>query len=1277
MDHLREGPIPVRHTFSIQPCKTYLAKRKAPASKHCVNRLAPSSFLPSQHSALRTSRALKKKGLTPMASSSQHLTDACEYPKRIAEPRNCRRQTNGPACALLKSLVPVLFLALLSTTALGSTRRSFTKIRPTGANLPVTLSLGDFGATADGDTDDGPALQAALEALADAGGGTLFVPDGHYAIRTSVSVDFSGRATAVTIEGTPSSLPPPSPGDFGAGLGLTVEFHIKTGAEHNAITLRNLDSLLVQDLVFIGDPLVNDDAKVILETSGIKDAKLLRCEFYGVASFVPGGAIVFAEGGGLQIADSAFLGCAGNSGFYTSIIQIYNWTGISITGTRFVDYGNRPDFYSKTPYMSPFSWISIGGAAHLTNVSPRRDVVIQNVLLDEGAYNAISVRPDLLAVPDGGAISLLQLSNLYVNVTNLGEVGLRIQNVENVLIEDSHLGWSHNTIGAMHLSFVKNALLNHIECVASANTIIAGATVNELSVINSVYETLDSQAPVTRTITTAQLQDGPAERVKQTYLDILGHLPDKPGYVYWTQKIARCDAQQPCASNDQLLNYLNANPAATFTISGRLLDTEGAPLAAATVSLSGTHAFATLTDADGRYSFSNLATAGEYTVTPSKSFYSFTAGPGGAASQTFITPAGNQNADFTGALAHYSISGRINDSNYNPLSAALVTLSGGPDDFESQTVSTNALGDYSFANLPAGSEYSVTVAKSFYTFAPATQSITLAENVVNLSFVGTAQTHSIMGQVTNGTGPLPGAAVTLSGDAYQYVYSDASGNFRFEGLLAGGNYSITVTHQYYTFTPQTINNLLADWNGSFAGTVLHYTISGYVAVGGNGLGGVSMTLGGDTTETIVTNSGGGYAFTVNAGGKYTLAASKVGYVFAPDKVVYNEIGQNQNAIFTGTVAHYSISGRVNDSNYNPLSAALVTLSGGPGNSAPQTVSTNAQGDYSFANLTGASQYSVTVAKNFYTFAPATQSITLVENVVNLNFVGTAQTHSIMGQVTNGTGPLPGAAVTLSGDAYRYVYSDASGNFRFEGLLAGGNYNITVTHQYYTFTPQTINNLLADWNGSFAGTVIHYTISGYVAVGGNGLGGVSMTLGGDATETIVTKSGGGYAFTVNAGGKYTLAAAKVGYVFAPDKVVYDEIGQNYFQVFEGTVVPILLTSDEAGRAIAFNSITMLTEPFELFTTPLDFGPDRSTRLIVFAMNVPDDLNLLTAQAEDSLGNSYPLTVEFIGTLPNAGGIKQVNLRLDSHLATGSDIKINVKVGAAASNLVLVKIENPGD
>ena len=222
-----------------------------------------------------------------------------------------------------RTFVLALAFAFGLTSAYGANSSRATKTRhASGAGSTLTISLADYGAVGDGVTDDGPALQSALEALADAGGGNLFVPDGHYAIATPVSVDFSGRASAVAIQGTPSTSPAGPPGDAGRGLNLTAEFVIKTGEAQNAITLRNLVTLLVEDLVFIGDPAAGDDAKIVLTVSGINDATIHRCEFYGLASLGENGAIVYVEGSGLQITDSAFLGCAGNSGFYTPIVQI-------------------------------------------------------------------------------------------------------------------------------------------------------------------------------------------------------------------------------------------------------------------------------------------------------------------------------------------------------------------------------------------------------------------------------------------------------------------------------------------------------------------------------------------------------------------------------------------------------------------------------------------------------------------------------------------------------------------------------------------------------------------------------------------------------------------------------------------------------------------------------------------------------------------------------------------------------------------------------------------
>lgn len=50
------------------------------------------------------------------------------------------------------------------------------------------LNVRDFGAKGDGQTDDAPAIQRTLHAARDAGGGTVYVPGGNYAVRSILRI---------------------------------------------------------------------------------------------------------------------------------------------------------------------------------------------------------------------------------------------------------------------------------------------------------------------------------------------------------------------------------------------------------------------------------------------------------------------------------------------------------------------------------------------------------------------------------------------------------------------------------------------------------------------------------------------------------------------------------------------------------------------------------------------------------------------------------------------------------------------------------------------------------------------------------------------------------------------------------------------------------------------------------------------------------------------------------------------------------------------------------
>ena len=405
---------------------------------------------------------------------------------------------------------------------------------------PAIVNLRNFGAVGDGIADDGPALQRALDALAAAGGGTLQVPSGTYAIATPVAKGFAENVSAIAIKGEGTGTAIDVAGN-GTGLNLKSEFVIKVGKERVALALGGLETLLIQDIAFAGIKDVRDDAHVGLQVNDIERVRIEHCEFYGLSSLEPGGSIIAASRSGLNVDRTAFLGCATNSAHSASMIQNWTWKDIAVTNTKFVDYGNRPDFYSKTPMGAPYSWIAIGDAEVVESESSRRDAVIRNVFLDEGAFIGITARPDLHG-PSSAPFNVF-ISAIRMNVSNLAACGIYLFGADKVLIEQSHLGWSHNADAAIILKNVSEAILDRVECAAHANTIRADGDTERLVIINSTYDTLDSAAPYTKAFTT---RDDPAQFVRQQFRNVLGAQPAMREVQAWADRMVRCEGSAPC-----------------------------------------------------------------------------------------------------------------------------------------------------------------------------------------------------------------------------------------------------------------------------------------------------------------------------------------------------------------------------------------------------------------------------------------------------------------------------------------------------------------------------------------------------------------------------------------------------------------------------------------------------------------------------------------------------------------------------------------------------------
>src|SRR5688572_24009102 len=267
------------------------------------------------------------------------------------------------------------------------------------------FNLADFEPVGDGVADDAPALQRALDAVAAAGGGTLFIPAGRFALKTPVLQDFGGAD--VIIVGVPSDTMPAPPtaggNDLARSLDLVSEFIPATGESNHALTLNNIDSLIVEHIRFIGTETSATDAYITLFLNDINHATVRHCEFYGISTF----ASVFGGGGGnviravrseLSVESTVFLGCTANSGMYAPIIDNHHWKKFSISNSIFIDYGLEA-FFGKMGLGAPISWINFGSVAPRTPESPRREVIVKDTFMDEGGWVGITAFPHLWGNP--------------------------------------------------------------------------------------------------------------------------------------------------------------------------------------------------------------------------------------------------------------------------------------------------------------------------------------------------------------------------------------------------------------------------------------------------------------------------------------------------------------------------------------------------------------------------------------------------------------------------------------------------------------------------------------------------------------------------------------------------------------------------------------------------------------------------------------------------------------------------------------------------------------
>jgi cytoskeletal protein CcmA (bactofilin family) len=351
-----------------------------------------------------------------------------------------------------------------------------------------------------------------------------------------------------------------------------------------------------------------------------------------------------------------------------------------------------------------------------------------------------------------------------------------------------------------------------------------------------------------------------------------------------------------------------------------------------------------------------------------------------------------------------TITGQVTDSNSQALSGATVSYSGG-------SATTDASGNYTLDNVPAGS---VQITASLTGFASSSETVTVTAGTTTTASVialSVQQTGTVAGQVTASGSPVAGATVAYSGGS---ATTDASGNYTLSGVPAGAPIAITASLSGFQTASQQVTpaaNATTTLNFVLTTAAFGSIIGRVVDSNNNGVASASVAYGGGTTST---DCSGYYSFSNVPAGTVTVEVTATNFQAAQQNVTVSG-GATAVASFaltavapppppptttgtlTGTITRVGST--------QALSGATVSYSGG------QAVA-NTSGVYTLNNVP-AGAVSVTASLNGY--LPRTLSFTVQSNASTTGNIQLSTAGKVAGKVTSSSGAaVANATVTITG-----------------------------------------------------------------------------------------------------------------------------------------------------------------------------------------------------------------------------------------------------------------------
>lgn len=124
---------------------------------------------------------------------------------------------------------------------------------------------------------------------------------------------------------------------------------------------------------------------------------------------------------------------------------------------------------------------------------------------------------------------------------------------------------------------------------------------------------------------------------------------------------------------------------------------------------------------------------------------------------------------------------------------------------------------------------------------------------------------------------------------------------------------------------------------------------------------------------------------------------------------------------------------------------------------------------------------------------------------------------------------------------------------------------------------------------------------------------------------------------------------------------------------------IITEPNTTRAVSFNAVTRVKEPFSAATDdPLH--TDKRTRVMIFAENfdvtVGDTIASMKAEAEDGQHQQYVLSIESINRVPGQDWLSAITLRVPDNMPNVGDVFVRLSYQGLSSNRVRVGLGTVG-